>query len=68
MRRISFSLACLFACTLAFNVHAHGGGIDKCGGHKDKKKGGYHVHNMAKYCACNPTAAACKATPKQKPK
>jgi hypothetical protein len=40
---------------------AHGGGIDKCGGHKDKKRGGYHVHNKVKFCACNPQAADCKS-------
>lgn len=52
-------------------VTAHGGGLDKCGGHKNKKAGGYHVHNKAKYCACNPRAAEClspdaKSAPKKK--
>lgn len=48
-------------------VFAHGGGIDKCGGHRDKKQGGYHVHQLAKYCECHPGAAECKAVdPKKK--
>ena len=40
-------------------VQAHGGGTDSCGGHNDRKRGGYHVHNWTKYCACNPDAAQC---------
>jgi hypothetical protein len=40
---------------------AHGGGIDKCGGHRDKKQGGYHVHDQAKYCACYPQSENCAA-------
>ena len=42
-------------------VFAHGGGLDKCGGHKDRKQGGYHVHDQAKYCSCNPQSESCSA-------
>lgn len=64
MRRTAFAAIMLTAPALVF---AHGGGIDKCGGHKDKKRGGYHVHQLAKYCACHPTAVECKsAHPKKK--
>jgi len=42
-------------------VFAHGGGLDKCGGHKDKKQGGYHVHDQARYCSCNPQSESCSA-------
>ncbi|HLB48507.1 MAG TPA: YHYH domain-containing protein [Anaerolineales bacterium] len=42
-------------------VFAHGGGLDKCGGHRDKKQGGYHVHDHAKYCACYPQSENCAA-------
>ena len=27
----------------------HGGGLDKCGGHNDRKRGGYHYH-QGPYC------------------
>jgi hypothetical protein len=40
---------------------AHGGGLDSCGGHNDRKHGGYHVHNHAAYCRCNPSATGCKS-------
>ena len=33
---------------------AHGGRTDSCGGHNDRKRGGYHVHNQAKYNNCYP--------------
>jgi len=39
---------------------APGGGLDACGGHHDGKRGGYHVHRMAQYCACHPWEQACK--------
>lgn len=54
--KLFFTLVFLF---LSSSAYAHGGGIDKCGGHNDRKKGGYHVHQQAKYCACNPTAKSC---------
>jgi hypothetical protein len=44
---------------LAGPVFAHGGGLDKCGGHKDRKQGGYHVHDQARYCSCNPRSDNC---------
>ncbi len=49
----------IFMIFLAGPVFAHGGGLDKCGGHKDRKQGGYHVHDQAKYCACNPQSRNC---------
>ena len=48
---------CLFVTS---TVWAHGGRTDACGGHNDRKHGGYHVHNYSKYCACNPDAPECK--------
>lgn len=39
---------------------AHSGRTDKCGGHHDRKRGGYHIHNKMKYCACYSDAAICK--------
>ena len=56
-------LAGILGVVVSFTALAHGGGIDRCGGHNDRKRGGYHVHNMAKYCACNPSAAECKKAP-----
>jgi len=38
---------------------AHGGGLDSCGGHNDRKNGGYHVHNQTQYCACHPDSSGC---------
>jgi hypothetical protein len=49
---------------LALSAHGHGGGLDKCGGHNDRKAGEYHVHNVAKYCVCHPTAEQCKTKKK----
>ena len=46
---------------LATSALAHGGGTNSCGGHNDRKRGGYHVHNWTKHCACNPDAAECKS-------
>lgn len=43
----------MISIVLAFSpLSAHGGGLDHCGGHHDRKNGGYHVHNQAQYCAC----------------
>ena len=53
-------------CVASGSAFSHGGGLDKCGGHKDKKRGGYHVHNVVKYCACNPKAPEC-AAPQETP-
>lgn len=39
---------------------AHSGRTDACGGHRDRKHGGYHIHNYSKYCACYPDAPECK--------
>lgn len=33
-------------------VLSHSGGLDKCGGHHDRKRGGYHVHNWTLYYNC----------------
>jgi hypothetical protein len=53
-------ILCGVGLVISTSAMGHGGGLDKCGGHKDKKRGGYHVHNMAKYCGCYPDAAQCK--------
>jgi hypothetical protein len=37
---------------------AHNGGTDSCGGHNDRARGGYHVHNDAQYRACYPNSSA----------
>jgi hypothetical protein len=63
LRRIGLASIALIPLVAA----AHSGGLDKCGGHNDKKKGGYHVHNAAKYCQCNPTAEQCKANRPSEP-
>ncbi len=39
-------------------VYPHGGGLDQCGGHHDRKQGGYHVHNRRNYCGCYPANCA----------
>lgn len=44
----------------ASDVLAHSGRTDACGGHNDRKRGGYHIHNYSKYCACYPDAPECK--------
>jgi len=36
---------------------AHTGKADSCGGHTDRKRGGYHVHGDAKYRACYPNSS-----------
>jgi hypothetical protein len=37
---------------------AHHGGVDSCGGHNDRARGGYHAHDDAKYRACYPNSHA----------
>jgi len=51
---------CILASTLP-RVEGHGGGLDKCGGHHDRKNGGYHVHNWGAYCGCHPETAECSS-------
>lgn len=63
MRKIFIILS--FVLTLPVLTFAHGGGTDSCGGHRDRKRGGYHTHNYAKYCACYPNEASCKKEPEQ---
>lgn len=41
-------------------VSAHSGRTDSCGGHHDRKHGGYHVHNQSKYCSCYPDTPECQ--------
>lgn len=54
-------VSCLLLTLFAAPVLGHGGGLDQCGGHNDRKRGGYHVHNEAEFCACNPEAAQCRS-------
>lgn len=56
-KRVILTLLFCFNVSLAF---AHSGGTNSCGGHNDRKRGGYHVHNYAKHCACYPKDSACK--------
>lgn len=51
-------LALLIVNTYAY---AHGGGLDSCGGHHDRKRGGYHVHDWQAYCACHTEDAQCES-------
>ncbi len=51
MKKVIFLIALLF---IASGAMAHSGRTDKCGGHNNRKTGVYHVHNWAKYRACNP--------------
>jgi hypothetical protein len=67
-RIVTSVLALIVSVVLGPVLAAHGGGLDHCGGHTNHKTGDYHVHNMASYCACHPTAAGCggaNATPKE---
>lgn len=57
--KLPFLLISVGLCLPALG-YAHGGGLDSCGGHHDRKRGGYHVHRMANYCACYPEEAICK--------
>ena len=52
-------LATAIALALTAPAWSHGGGLDKCGGHNDRKNGGYHLHNYESFCACHPTDAQC---------
>ena len=44
-------------------VFSHGGGLDRCGGHNDRKRGGYHVHRYNRYCSCYPSEQGCSKQP-----
>lgn len=65
MKVTSLVFLSLLLTTLAL---AHGGRTDRCGGHNDRKHGGYHIHKMGKYCACYPDAAECKSGESEKAK
>lgn len=62
---VRFITGCVLV-VFAIPAFGHGGGIDRCGGHNDRRHGGYHVHQMGKYCACNPSASQCKKAPAEK--
>ncbi len=61
-------LLSLSLITISFSSWGHGGGIDRCGGHNDRKAGTYHVHQYNKYCKCNPKAKRCSNRQKLKDK
>lgn len=66
MNKVLLSVfAVLFLATTAL---AHSGRTNACGGHNDRKRGGYHVHNLAKHCACNPNDIECKPQEKKSEK
>jgi hypothetical protein len=52
----------VFLVVLVSFAFAHSGRTDSCGGHRDHKRGGYHIHNHSKYCACYPDAKGCRET------
>jgi len=58
-RLVPLLLILLLAVTAA-RADAHSGGLDRCGGHHDRKRGGYHVHNLARFCGCYPEAESCR--------
>lgn len=65
MRTRTFILFVLIGLCMPNWGHAHGGGLDGCGGHHDRKRGGYHVHNIALHCACLPEGQACEEITKK---
>ncbi|MDP2167941.1 MAG: YHYH domain-containing protein [Thermodesulfovibrionales bacterium] len=57
----TFLAASIFFCIFTVStVFAHSGRTDSCGGHNDRKRGGYHIHNFSKYCTCYPDEPECK--------
>ena len=56
---ILVAVLCVGIGSILTSFLAHGGGLDACGGHNDRKHGGYHVHNWSAYCNCHPDAADC---------
>lgn len=52
-------LILVFVLFIISDAYAHGGRTDSCGGHRDRKRGGYHIHNYSKYCNCYPDAKIC---------
>ena len=63
MKKIVLTFIVILA--LSTTAFAHSGGTDRCGGHNNRKTGGYHVHNWSKYRACNPQKSEQK---KEEPK
>jgi hypothetical protein len=60
MRLLAATVFCLLSSVVGANALAHGGGLDRCGGHHDRKRGGYHVHRQYQYCRCYPDAEVCR--------
>lgn len=54
----------------ATNLFAHGGGLNQCGCHFDRKKNECHCHRESANCGCDCEAASCreKKPSQQKPK
>jgi len=60
----TFLLALVFLAAAIDTASAHGGGLDVCGGHHDRKNGTYDVHNWALYRNCHPnTGKPAESTP-----
>lgn len=57
--RTVVTLACVVLMGSNRPLLSHGGGLDNCGGHNDRKHGGYHVHDYARYCGCHPDSKSC---------
>lgn len=55
-------LTTVIILALVSPVYGHSGRTDSCGGHNDRKRGTYHVHNTAKYNACHPNKSTKKST------
>lgn len=50
----------IFLCFFLFvsDGFAHSGRTNSCGGHNNRKTGGYHIHNYTKYYNCYPEKKA----------
>jgi hypothetical protein len=67
MGRLILSLSLLLPVTATTVAEAHPGGLDRCSGHDDRKRGGYHVHDLARYCGGYPEAESCLYGPARSP-
>lgn len=52
MKRLIIWIITLLVLLQTSTVWGHSGRTDKCGGHNDRKRGGYHVHNWTLWKAC----------------
>jgi hypothetical protein len=69
VRRIALIFVLAFAGFTEMRAHAHGGGLNACGCHFNRKTGECHCHqNWGCGCECQEKSCDVKTKPRKPPK